>query len=222
MIDVDENSPWVYVVKRPPVAEILGYLLAQWKEYETSYSGIGQPFETRHEPVLTTGLGAYLAKKYEEKLQPFDGEFFAEVERVDLGPDGKRIIIGRSDIEWRLHGIPNFVIEFKVIGGGRPAKQYVTEGMVRFVDGRYGQRSTEGAMWAFIRPGSSELPSDVKAIIDTFSDILRCQLENGLYQVVPSKIAPETAEFDTIHDRNPTNNPPIRLAHIFVNISGVG
>ena len=53
-------------------------------------------------------------------MQPFDGEFFAEVERVDLGPDGKRIIIGRSDIEWRLHGIPNFVIEFKVIGGGGP------------------------------------------------------------------------------------------------------
>ena len=218
MIEVEEFSPWAYLVRRPPTSKILDYLLVQWQEYERIYSGKEEPFGTRSEPELTEGLGAFLTKKYDNNSQPFDGEFFAELVRVDLGPDGKRRIIGRSDIEWRLHGQPNFVIEFKVIGGGRPAKDYVTKGIVRFVEGRYGQRSLEGAMWAFFRPGFSKLRNELKSIIDTHRDDLRCQVEDGCYQIVPSKIAPATAEFDSIHDRSP-DAPTIRLAHIFVNIS---
>ncbi|CTQ63466.1 hypothetical protein LA5095_06295 [Roseibium album] len=220
MSSVADTSSWAYLVRRPPTSEILDYLLAQWLEYEAGYSGVGQPFSDRSEPELTEGLGAYLSKKYDSGAQPFDGEFFAELSRVDLAPDGKRRIIGRSDIEWRLHGLPNFVVEFKVIGRGRPAKAYVTDGMTRFVDGRYGHRSAEGAMWAFFRPGSSELPADVEAIIDKHHEALRCQSENGSLRIAPSAIAPAAASFDSIHDRTPIA-PRIRLAHIFVEIAKV-
>lgn len=215
---LQEDSVWAYLVRRPPASEILRYLLARWQEYEGRYSGQGQPFATRTEPELTEGLAAYLTVEYEAGRQPFDGEFHAELRRFDLGTDGKRAIIGRSDIEWRLFGSPDFIVEFKVIGGGRPAKAYVVDGMIRFVDGRYGHRSMEGAMWGFFRPGSRELASDVEALIDAHVTPLRCHIENGVHRFAPSTIAPGTATFDSLHFRDP-DAPDIRLAHIFVNIA---
>ncbi len=216
--DIDQNSPWAYVVRRPPAAAIVGYLLAQWQAYESEYSGIGEPFASRTEPQLTEGLGAFLAALYEAGAQPFDGEFFGELSRVDLETDGKRKFIGRTDIEWRLFGSPNFIVEFKVIGGGRPAKLYVIDGMTRFVDGRYGHRSTEGAMWAFFRPGSSEQVPHVEALIDAHLVPLRCQAEGGAHRITPSVIAPGAANFDSLHTRDPAL-PAIRLAHLFVTIA---
>lgn len=216
--DIDEDSPWSYVVRRPPASAIVGYLLAQWQAYEAQYSGLGEPFATRSEPKLTEGLGAFLAASYEATAQPFAGEFYAELNRVDLASDGTRRFIGRTDIEWRLFGAPNFIVEFKVIGGGRPAKFYVSDGMTRFVDGRYGHRSREGAMWAFFRPGSSELVSHVEALIDAHLVPLRCQAEGGAHRIAPSIIAPGAAHFDSLHARDPAL-PSIRLAHMFVTIA---
>ncbi len=218
LLGLGESSPWTYVVRRPPVSALLAYLLEKWHEYEQLYSGHGEPFATRTEPQLTEGLGAYLDQLHEAKQQPFDGQFFAELSRVDLGPDGKRFFIGRSDIEWRLHGSPNFIVEFKVIGGGRPAAKYVTDGMIRFVDARYGHRAAAGAMWAFFRPQSTEQPSHVEAHIDANLTALRCQSENGLHRIAPSSLAPGIASFDSLHARDPAASM-IRLAHVFVTIS---
>lgn len=215
---LQDDSAWTYLVRRAPAPDLLRYLLEKWQEYEQLYSGQGQPFATRSEPELTEGLAGYLDEQREANAQPFDGEFFSELRRFDLGPDGKRRIIGRSDIEWRLYGSPNFIVEFKVIGGGRPAKAYIVDGMIRFVDGRYGHRSTEGAMWGFIRPGSKEGASDVEALIDAHITPLRCQVDNGVHRFTPSTIAPSTASFDSIHLRDP-HAPNIRLAHIFVDIA---
>jgi hypothetical protein len=213
----NNGASWAYVVQRPPASEILGYLATKWLEYESEFSGIGEPFASRSEAALTEGFAAFLDREFQAKRQPFDGEFCAERQRVDLGPDGKRLIIGRTDIEWRLFGSPNFIVEFKVVGHGRPAKAYVTDGMARFVDGRYGPLSIEGAMWAFFRPGSTEVASHVEAAIDAHLVPLRAQAENGIHRIVPSTIAPGTASFDSLHLREPVA-PTIRLAHIFVDI----
>ena len=214
---LQDGSAWAYLVRRPPTSIILQYLVLRWQEYEQLYSDKGPPLAGRTEPELTEGLGAFLNAQLEAGLQPFDGEFFAELRRFDLAPDGKRLIIGRSDIEWRLFGSPNFIVEFKVIGGGRPAKAYVVDGMVRFVDGRYGHRSSEGAMWAFFRPGSKEMTADVEALIDLHLIPLRCQVENGNHRIAPSLLAPGTAAFDSLHLRDPIA-PTIRIAHIFIRI----
>lgn len=171
---LEHGSDWAYLVRRPPTSEILGYPCTRWQEYEALYSGVGQPLAERSEPALTEGFAAYLMKQRDVGNQPIHGEFFAELHRYDLRPDGKRQIIGRTDIEWRLFGSPNFTVEFKVIGGGRPAKAYVTDGMVRFVDGRYAPNVAEGAMWAFFRPGSSEVASHLEAIIDKHRAQLGC------------------------------------------------
>lgn len=211
------GSGWTYLVRRPPVQEVLSYLVAKWQEYEALYSGIGEPFAKRDEPALTEGFAAYLDTQCQKGKQPFHGEFFAELRRYDLRPDGKRVIIGRSDIEWRLSGSPNFVIECKVIGNGRPAKAYVTEGMIRFVDGRYAPKSAEGAMWAFLRPGSTETAAHVEAIIDRHLGPLRCLSENGMNRISPSTLAPTCASFDSLHLREPAA-PLIRLAHVFVSM----
>jgi hypothetical protein len=216
LVGLEDGSDWAYVVQRPPASEILRYLVAKWQEYETLFSGIGEPLAQRSEPALTEGLAAYLIVQRDAGNQPFHGEFFAELHRYDLRPDGKRQIIGRTDIEWRLFGSPNFIVEFKVIGGGRPAKAYVTDGMVRFVDGRYAPNAAEGAMWAFFRPGSPEVVSHLEAIIDKHLGPLACQPENGSYRIAPSMIAPGTASFDSLHLRQTTSL--IRLAHIFVTI----
>lgn len=216
LVGLERGTDWAYVVQRPPASEILGYLVAKWQEYELLFSGIGEPLAERSEPALTEGLTAYLMRQRDSGNQPFHGEFFAELHRYDLRPDGKRQIIGRTDIEWRLFGSPNFTVEFKVIGSGRPAKAYVADGMVRFVDGRYAPNVAEGAMWAFFRPGSSEVVSHLEAIIDAHLGQLGCQAEEGNYRIAPSTIAPGTASFDSLHLR-PTS-PVIRLAHIFVTI----
>lgn len=213
-----EDTPWAYVVRRAPASAILGYLLACWQDYEQHYSGIGVPLAARTEPQLTEALGAYLLQRQETGDQPFDGEFYAELNRVDLAPDGKRIVVSRSDIEWRLYGSPNFVVEFKVIGNGRPAKAYVEDGMARFVAGRYGQRSAEGAMWAFFRPGSAEVVTHVEALIDANLVALRCEAEDSVYRIAPSTLAPSVARFDSVHARDP-DCPRIRLAHLFVSIA---
>ncbi len=218
LLGLGESSPWTYVVRRPPVSAILSYLVEKWHEYEQIYSGVGVPLASRTEPQLTEGMGAYLDQLHEAEQQPFDGQFFAELSRVDLGSDGKRLFIGRSDIEWRLHGSPNFIVEFKVIGGGRPALKYVTDGMIRFVDGRYAHRATEGAMWAFFRPQSTEQISHVEAHIDANIKPLRCQLENGVHRIAPSSLAPGAAHFDSLHARDPAASM-IRLAHVFVTIA---
>ncbi|UCV28137.1 hypothetical protein [Ferribacterium limneticum] len=218
LLGLHKASDWTWVVRRPPAAQILEYLVNKWLDYETKYSGIGEPFASRNEPALTEGLAAYLDAEYQAGAQPFDGEFFAELNHYDLLPDGKRSIIGRSDIEWRLSGAPNFIIEFKVIGGGRPAKAYITDGMIRFVDGRYAPKAAEGAMWAFFRPNSTETVTDIEAIIDEHVAHLRCQPENGMHRISPSVLAPNIASFDSVHERvHPAIS--IRLAHIFVSIS---
>lgn len=213
-----DASAWGRLVRRPPAAAILSYLVQKWKEYETLYSGIGEPFATRDEPTLTEGLAAFLDVQRDAGQQPFDGEFFAELRRYDLLPDGKRRIIGRSDIEWRLSGEPNFIVEFKLVGGGRPAGAYVTDGMIRFVDGRYGPKAREGAMWAFFRPNSTEDVSHIEAIIDRHRVKLRCQAENGMHRIAPSALAPGLANFDSLHERD-APAAAIRLAHIFMTIT---
>ena len=113
---------------------------------------------------------------------------------------------------------PAFIVEFKVGGSGRPAKAYVMDGMMRFVDGKYGPHSLEGAMWAFFRPGSTEQASDIAAIIDENCVMLRSEKEGGESVIAPSKIAPGTAAFDSLHSRDP-DHPTIRLSHIFVDIA---
>lgn len=217
LLGLEASSPWTLVVRRPPTGQILEYILAKWDEYVAAFGGVGIPLRQRTEPVLTEGLGAFLVAEKDANRQPFHGDFFAELVRFDLNPDGTARRVGRTDIEWRLYGMPAFIIEFKIIGGGRPALLYVTQGMARFVDGRYGPHSLEGAMCAFVQSDSSETHAEVVGHILANNSQLRCLQWNGSYLVSPSNIAPSVATFDSLHERAPAS-PDIALAHIFIDL----
>lgn len=220
LLGLGEQSPWLRVVRRPPVQTLLGYLHSAWQEYVAAYSTTSPPLHRRTEPQLTEGFGAFLTQKANNGHQPFDGVFYAELTRFDLAPNGTAIRIGRTDIEWTLSGFASFVVEFKLIGGGRPAIYYVTEGIQRFVSGRYGPKALEGAMWAIVRPGSPENISHVQAHIGANLVALRCVLEGGQYLLVPSTLASAVAAFDSLHTRDASVNPtPIRLAHVFTELA---
>jgi hypothetical protein len=211
------SSDWEWVVRRPPAADILAYLHAKWKEYEARFAGVGPSFSDRDEPTLTEGFAAFLALAHESGSQPFDGIFVAERKRYDLQPDGRPQVIGRTDIEWILDSTAGFIVEFKIVGGGRPAAAYVKHGIERFVDGRYGHRAIEGAMWALIRNDCSDDEQTMGALVERHASRLRCQAENGAHLRRPSSMAPVVASFDTVHLRS-LPLPAIRLAHLFVKL----
>lgn len=208
---------WKWVVRRPPASDILAYLHAKWKEYESRFSGVGSPFSDRDEPTLTEGFAAFLALAHEDGSQPFDGVFVAERKRYDLQPDGRPKVIGRTDIEWILDSTAGFIVEFKIVGGGRPAAAYVKHGIERFVDGRYGHKAIEGAMWAFIRNDCTDNAQTIGALVERHATRLLCEAEDNKHLRRPSSMAPVVASFDTVHLRN-SPLPKIRLAHLFVKL----
>jgi len=212
------DTVWTAFIQRPPTSVILEYIAAKWFEYAEKFSGLGEPLAQRSEPVLTEGLYAFLAEEAEAGRQPFDGDFLAERKRYDLQKvDGRAVCTGRTDIEWLLYGFPAFIVEFKLLGGGRYASKYVMEGLSRFVDGRYGAKSSEGAMCALIRPDATQDHTHVIAELMAHSTELKCVGFGEELACVPSKIAPTVAQFDSAHDRAPAH-PAIQLAHMFLAI----
>ena len=152
--------------------------------------------------------------------QPFDGEFYAELRHPVLKPDGLAELIGRTDIEWRLFGFPAFVIEFKILGRNRRTPVYLNEGVVRFVDGRYARGAAAGAMCALVRPSLAGVNpvAELEALIDSAPAALRCVPDSlKALRHSPSALAPVSARFDTVHERDAPRQP-VRLAHIFLDI----
>lgn len=216
ILGLSEDTVWSAFIRRPPTTKILEYIAAKWSEYATNFSGLGEPLAQRPEPVLTEGLYAFLAEEAEAGRQPFDGDFLAERKRYDLQKaDGRAVCTGRTDVEWLLYGFPAFIVEFKLLGGGRYASKYVTEGLIRFVDGRYGSKSSEGAMCALVRPDAKQDHTHVAAELAANAKDLKCISFKGSVTFSPSQIAPTVALFDSAHDRTPTHSP-IRLAHMFL------
>jgi hypothetical protein len=212
------DSPWSRVVRRPPTEAILSHIRSQWMTYGETYRDLGKPLPERDEPVLTEGLATFMIDRAAQGLQPFDGEFLAELRRSSLQPDGTTKVIGRTDLEWRLFGFPALVVEFKIIGSGRRTALYLTHGLARFIDGRYGAAASEGAMCALVRPLSAgEDPvSELEGLLDRTARDYRCIEERGVHRF-PSALAPSVARFDTLHERDEPR-PTLRLAHFFLDI----
>ena len=217
---LDPNIAWTQIVRRPAPDIIIKYISDKWLGFVIQFQSTGTPLHERDEPTLTHGLAAYLVQQYEEGKQPFHGDFFCELHRYDLNSDGTAICVGRTDIEWRLHGCPCFIAEFKILdGSSKRKKSYIAEGLQRFLDGRYAPNATEGAMYAFLRTGAGNDIDAIVALIDKKATSLRCHTDNGSPIVMPSKIAPGVARFDTIHDRDQPWVSPIRLAHVFLQLN---
>jgi hypothetical protein len=217
LIGVGAASPWGGVVRAAPTGEILAYMAGQWERFAARFSGEGEPFHERDEPALTSGLGQFLIDAAMAQAQPFPGDFHFELRRCRLGPDGKITTIGRTDLEWRLWGFSALVVEFKILGPGRRTRPYLTEGLVRFVDGRYAPGAHEGAMCALVRPCPPGVDpvAELEGLLDRDGANYRCAPSGGTTRHAPSTLAPTIARFDTLHDRE-APMPGIRLAHLFL------
>ena len=214
-----ELSAWGGFILAPPSGAILDYVADGWVRFAAQFRNAGQPLHERDEPALTNGLGQFLIDEAMRGRQPFAGDFYFELHRCELRPDGTIKTVGRTDLEWRLWGAIALVIEFKILGPGRRTIRYLSDGLARFLDGRYTPTGREAAMCALVRPCPPGVDPirEVEYLIDRDASIYKCSGAGGTVRCSPSNLAPVTARFDTLHNRD-APMPAITLAHIFLNI----
>jgi hypothetical protein len=209
------SSPFIDLVGNLPISALLGYVHESWLTYAEEYRGSAPSFQKRKEPQLTQALAAYLRQRQDAGEQPFVGDFFGELADYALdNSSGLPKCIRRTDIEWRLHGVPAFVVEFKVLDGKKARRdKYLNDGVMRFVIGRYASKAMIGAMFALLRKAAVKDQDLLLAEFETNGASLHCA---GVKR--NSELLPSVAAFDTAHQRNAPHVTPFHLAHLFVSL----
>lgn len=209
------DSPFVDLFGDLPISALLAYVHGSWLAYADIYRHSEPSFQKRTEPQLTQALAAYLRRRQDAGEQPFAGDFFGELADYILdGTTGLPKCIARTDIEWRLYGMPGFIIEFKILDG-RPSRRqkYLLDGVMRFVIGRYGSAATAGAMFALLRKTAAKDPNLIVVELEKNGSGLQCA---GVKK--NSELMPAIAAFDTVHQRKSPHATPFQLAHLFVTL----
>jgi hypothetical protein len=207
------DSPFVDLFGDLPVSALLAYVHETWLAYADLYKESKPSLQKRTEPQLTQALAAHLRERQLADEQPFMGDFYGELAEYVLDKvTGLPKCIARTDIEWRLHGVSGFVVEFKILDGKlKRREKYLRDGVMRFVVGRYGSSAKAGAMFALLRKSASADPN-----------LLLLELEkNGVdFQCASIKkdsdLLPKVATFDSAHKRSAPHVTPFQLAHLFV------
>jgi hypothetical protein len=207
------KSPFVDLVGDLPVAALLSYVHASWLAYADLYKKSTPPFQKRTEPQLTQALAAHLRQRQDAGEQPFAGDFYGELADYVLDKStGLPKCIARTDIEWRLHGVSGFIVEFKVLDGKKARRdKYLQDGVMRFVIGRYASKAAIGAMFALLRTAAAKDPNLILIELEKNSTSLQCASVKK-----SSDLLPAIAAFDTAHQRSAPHSTPFQLAHLFV------
>lgn len=207
------DSPFIDLVGDLPISALLGYVHKSWLAYADLYKNSAPSFQKRTEPQLTQALAAHLRQRQDAGLQPFVGDFFGELADYVLDKaTGLPKCIARTDIEWRLHGVAAFIVEFKVLDGKKKRRdKYLQDGVMRFVIGRYASKAAVGAMFALLRKAATKDPPLIMVELQTNSASLKCVAVKKT-----SELFPTIALFDTTHDRSMPHATPFQLAHLFV------
>lgn len=209
------GSPFTKFLGDLPTSALSEYVYNSWLTFQEKYKNSKPSFQKRSETQLTQALSAFLRQQQDKSLQPFGGDFFGELSEFVLDDAGLPKCIARTDIEWRLHGVPGFIVEFKILDGKKTRRdKYLVDGVMRFVVGRYGGAASAGAMFGLLRLLATNDPK-----------LLLAELEKNLatWRCIDLKKAPQVlskvATFDTTHDRIAPNPTPFHLAHLFVSLS---
>jgi hypothetical protein len=207
------DSPFIDLVGDLPISVLLSYLHEAWLAYTDLYKNSGPSFQKRTEPQLTQALAAHLRYQQDTGLQPFAGDFFGELADYVLDKTtGLPKCIARTDIEWRLYGVTGFIIEFKILNGKKARRDnYLQDGVMRFVIGRYASKAAAGAMFALLRKAATKDPGLILVEMETNGAGLQCASVKKT-----SELLPTIALFDTGHDRSAPHATPFQLAHLFV------
>jgi hypothetical protein len=207
------DSPFADLFGELPISALLSYVHDSWLAYTDLYKSAKPPLQKRTEPQLTQALAAHLRERQDAGEQLFAGDFFGELSEYILDKvSGLPKCIARTDIEWRLYGVPGFIIEFKILDGKPQRREkYLLDGVMRFVVGRYSGSTTAGAMFGLLRKAASDDPSILLLELEKKGTGLQCA---GVKK--DSELLPKIAAFDSTHQRNSPHITPFQLAHLFV------
>jgi hypothetical protein len=201
------DSPFVDLFGDLPISALLAYVHETWLAYADLYKSAKPPLQKRTEPQLTQALAAHLRERQVTGEQPFAGDFYGELSEYILDKTtGLPKCIARTDIEWRLHGVSGFIVEFKILDGKLQRREkYLLDGVMRFVAGRYSGAATAGAMFALLRKSASDDPKLILLELQKAGTDLRCA---GVK--IDSELLPKIAAFDSAHQRSaPHVTPPL-------------
>lgn len=211
---------WLLAIPPQDLDDILRYVGDTWEELK-------RLFPDEHtfalpEPVLTLSLCERLDdadRKYEFGINAsFSAESF-EPKRVN----GKIVKNGRTDIRIVLgaRGVPELIMEFKKLNGTPNHRDlYCSEGVARFVIGKYSPKRPSGIMCGLVNTTIPQEAAAMQTLLSAPAQVnkyaCRCD-DQGRHVFHPSSIAPATAHFDTVHDRSTVmSNGPITIAHLFL------
>jgi hypothetical protein len=212
---ISDDSPFVDLFGDPPISTLLAYVHQSWLCYANLYRNSLPPLQSRTEPQLTQALAAYLRERQDAGEQPFAGDFFGELSEYVLDKtSGLPKCTKRTDVEWRLFGVPGFIIEFKILDGKLQRREkYLFDGVMRFVDGRYSGSAAAGAMFGLLRKTAEPDPELILVQMQKNGKSVQCSAVKNA-----SERLPEIAFFDSIHQRTSPHYTPFELIHLFVNL----
>lgn len=199
---------------------LLGYVAETWEMLRTDYP-IEHAFQNE-EPRLTLSLSETLNRVSRKQQAGVNGSFAAEpLEPMRIG--GQIVKHGRSDIRFvfGVYGAPELVLEFKKLDGSDGQRsQYLAQGVMRFVSGKYGREFAQGVMIGLARAEPRVELVAITAFIEsvagdgTYAFVAD---QHGLVVHQQCALAPLRAHFGTTHDRLPDAGAgPISIAHLIL------
>lgn len=215
------SASWLRAVPPRTLGDVITYLA-------DSFSDLRCRYPTQHsfdqtEPMLTLSLCQHADLQNRKEDAGLSGAFAAESYAPVRDESGQVRKNGRTDILFTLGhaGAPQIIFEFKKLDGSRRHRDlYITDGLNRFVVGKYAPDRNQGVMVGLTKLApAGESVALQQAINDpAVIGTQRCVLDPaGAGTRAPSVIAPGAADFDTIHDRSESSMvTPIHIAHAFI------
>lgn len=214
------SASWLRAVPPRTLGDVIAYLAESFSDLRRSYPDYHSFDQT--EPVLTLSLCQHADLQNRKEEAGLSGAFAAESSAPVRDPCGTVRKNGRTDILFTLGhpGAPQIIFEFKKLDGGtRHRALYIRDGLNRFVTGKYAPDRGQGVMVGLTKLEAGEESAAVCLAINDKKVIeaQRCIVDSqGSGTRSPSRIAPEVADFDTVHDRAGTSFvTPVNVAHVF-------
>ena len=219
-----QKGPIKSTLNKRAIRVVIAAIQDAWNDIETFKYWKSSPFEPKHyfdEDELTTKLAEILNDKLSnEGVGGFRKELFQTVVR-----DGKQSTAALSSIDQMpdltfrmIQTAPGedrdesaLFVEAKLIDATSGCRQYVVNGLHRFVSGKYAPRMTFGLMLGYATPDFKDICTHLPDYYEnaTSSEALLCAAD-----VAPSDVHADC--FATEHCRAVPCAPEFRALHLWV------
>ncbi len=155
MVIPDSIGPWTTQFPQDQIPRLLGLVLESWKTFKV--------LKDRLEVPITKRFCAHLRNRKDRSIHFF--RIFWELPVVnDVGEE-----TGRIDLSFYSHGFEEsvyFSLECKRLRVDMPsgfkslAREYVTDGMIRYFNGQYAEGLDRGGMLGYVMDGQIDAAID--------------------------------------------------------------